>query len=62
MSAMKICEKCFQEFDEDENLSYNPAEALTDIFLESVGVENGRDLCPPCREELGMSNLMGFGQ
>jgi hypothetical protein len=62
MSAMKICKKCFQEFDENEKLSDSPVEALADIFLESVGAENGCGFCPPCREELGMSNLMGFGQ
>ncbi|PIP37227.1 MAG: hypothetical protein COX20_02255 [Desulfobacterales bacterium CG23_combo_of_CG06-09_8_20_14_all_52_9] len=59
---MKICKRCFQEFDENEYSYDNPAEALTDIFLESAGAENSRDVCPPCREELGMSNLMGFGQ
>jgi len=59
---MKICKRCSQEFDENENLSDSPAEALADIFLESAGAENSRDLCPQCRQELGMSNLMGFGQ
>jgi len=33
----KICKRCFQEFDENENLSNSPTEALAEIFLESVG-------------------------
>ena len=61
MSAMKICKRCFREYEENEYSYDNPAEALADIFLESVGTENGCGLCPPCREELGMSNLMGLG-
>ena len=62
MKKMKICKRCFQEFDENENLRDCPAKELTDIFLESVGAENGRDLCPSCREDWGISNLMGFGE
>lgn len=62
MEIMKICERCFQEFTEDENLYRSPAEELSDIFLETTGAENGHDLCPQCREELGMLNLMGLNQ
>ena len=59
MSAIKICKRCFQEFTVDENLYDSPARELADIFLESADIH---DLCLQCREELGMSNLMGFRQ
>ncbi len=59
---MKICSKCFREFNEREDTDYNPAVALGDIFLEHTAGANGADLCPECREELGMLNLMGFGK
>ncbi len=59
---MKICKRCFQEFTEDENLYQSPAAELADIFSESNGDESVKDLCPQCREELGVLNLMGFRQ
>lgn len=62
MKKMKICKRCFQEFYEDEDLSGSPAAELADIFLESVGTVSVHDLCPRCREEFGMLNVMGFGQ
>jgi hypothetical protein len=58
----KQCKRCFQEFAEDENLFQSPARDLADIFLETTGAENSHDLCPQCREELGMLNLIGIGQ
>ena len=27
-----------------------------------IGIENINDLCPECREEFGVMNLLGFGQ
>ena len=59
---MKICKRCFQEFTEDENLYDSPATELANIFLKNTGAENVHDLCLQCREELGILNLMGFGQ
>jgi hypothetical protein len=59
---MKICKSCFREFDEDENLYDCAATELTDTFLDCKGDGNLNDLCPQCKEELGMLNLMGFGQ
>jgi len=40
-------------------------EALGEIFLESVdgddpGVQDVGHLCPTCREELGIVNILGF--
>ncbi|HLA27359.1 MAG TPA: hypothetical protein VJZ49_05640 [Syntrophales bacterium] len=59
---MKICKRCLQEFDENENFCDNPATELADIFLESAGAESAHDLCLQCKQELGMANLMGLGQ
>jgi hypothetical protein len=59
---MKICNRCFQEFAEDENLYDSLASELADILLESTITEGINDLCLQCREELGTSNLMGFKQ
>jgi hypothetical protein len=63
---MKICKNCFQSFDETPTTSANPAEVLGDIFLDSARDDNystqeGHDLCPSCREALGVVNMLGFG-
>ena len=57
---MKLCKRCFREFDEDENLDYSPARELADIFISDTGDIEAEDICPECREELGIMNLMGF--
>jgi hypothetical protein len=59
---MKICSKCFSEFNEREGADYNLALELGDIFMEHTIESNGSDLCPECREEFGMLNLIGFGK
>ena len=69
---MKICKRCFREFNEEAVLAVSPAMELAD-YLDSrfhgndrgetdIGVEDINDLCPECREELGVVNLLGFGQ
>ena len=63
---MKICKNCFQPFDETPITNTNPAEALGDIFLDSArddsyNTQEGHDLCPSCREGLGVVNMLGFG-
>jgi len=62
---MKICQNCFQTFDETPIPHATPAEGLGNIFLDSVREDNcsaqeGRDLCPTCRETLGIVNMLGF--
>lgn len=57
---MKLCKRCFKEFDEDESMDYSPARKLGNIFISRIGDIDVEDLCPECREELGMMNLMGF--
>jgi len=58
---MKTCKNCFREFDEDDVLNVSPATELTDISLRDTGVEDINYLCPRCREELGVMDLLGFG-
>jgi len=56
---MKKCRNCGQLFDETQEVEGDPALELAHIYLESIEtVQN--ELCPPCREELGMMNLLGF--
>lgn len=57
---MKTCKKCFREFDENENADYSPARNLGDIFISNIGDVDVKDICPDCREELGILNLIGF--
>ena len=59
---MKICKRCFQKFDEDDNSHDSPVVELTDIFINRDSNENLNELCMQCREELGVLNLMGFKQ
>jgi len=60
---MKPCKRCFREFEESEAdvVDASPATELADIFLRDIGVEDINDLCPQCREELGVMDLLGFG-
>lgn len=58
--VLKVCKRCFKEFDEDESVESSPARNLGDIFVSGASNIDVRDLCPECREELGVMNLMGF--
>lgn len=60
---VKICKRCFREFEESEVdvVDVSPATELAEIMLQDIGVEDINDLCPQCREELGVMNLLGFG-
>ena len=60
---MKTCKRCFREFEESEAdvLGVSPATELADIFSQDTGVEDINDLCPQCRDEFGMMDLLGFG-
>ena len=60
---MKTCKRCFQEFEESEVdvVDVSPATELADIFFRDIGVEDVNDLCPKCREEFGVMDLLGFG-
>ncbi len=51
---MRVCKRCFEEYDEEDDLYVDPTEDIEDL-LEEVGVDDINDLCPDCREELGVS-------
>ncbi len=57
---MKICSKCFREFNEREEDSHSPMMELGVIFLEHTAEVNAADYCPECRKELGIMNLAGI--
>ena len=57
---MKLCKKCFKEFDGHDNIEDSPARERGDIFLSETGYVDIEDICPECREELGIINLIGF--
>jgi hypothetical protein len=59
-TIMKICSKCFREFDEREDTNYHPPVELGNIFMEDTVDADSADLCLECREELGMLNIAGF--
>jgi hypothetical protein len=63
---MRICQNCFQEFEDEAGATASPAEALGEIFMASVGgddsgTQDTQDFCPACREKLGIVNILGFG-
>jgi len=39
-----------------------PARELGGIIISDVGDIDVADICPECREELGIMNIMGFRQ
>ncbi len=57
---MKLCKRCFKEFDEDKSMDHSPASDLGDIFVSTTRDMNVADICLECREELGVMNIMGF--
>lgn len=57
---MKLCKKCFRKFDVNDNTKDSSAKELGDIFISGMGDVDIKDICPECREELGIINLMGF--
>ncbi len=58
---MKTCGNCGGEFGEKET-ALNAAEELGGMFLDNTGESDALELCPYCREELGMESLLGFDE
>lgn len=58
--AVPQCRKCGGKYGEDEGAA-SPFETLGELFLESAG-EEPDNLCPRCREELGVLGLLGFDE
>ncbi len=57
---MPRCKRCGEKYVEDEGAA-SPVEVLGELFLESAG-ERPQDLCPRCREEIGVLGLLGFDE
>jgi len=59
---MPRCRRCGEKFEYEDSSDYSPARELGDIFLDSVGEVEPRELCAECREELGTLSLLGFDE
>ena len=59
---MKTCKRCLREYDDRIFIHKNPVGDLAELFLKATDPESGNDLCPDCRDETGIFNLLGFGQ
>jgi DNA-directed RNA polymerase subunit RPC12/RpoP len=57
----KICERCSREYF-DEDCLVTPMEELGRIFLDSIRDQDAGYICPECRQELGIMNLLGVGK
>ena len=58
---MKTCRRCGEEIEESSG-KFNPMQELGEMFLDSTAESGADDLCPKCREDLGIANLLGFGE
>ena len=58
---MKTCSKCGESFWEGDE-EYSPATDLGEMFLDHTGDDDAGDVCPKCKEELGIINLLGLGE
>lgn len=59
---MRLCKRCFKKFDENDNIGINPPKELGNLFLKSIGINDTDDLCPECKERLGIINILGFNE
>ena len=57
---MKTCKRCFQKFYEEDVLDVSLETELAEIFIEDIGIVDINDLCPECREEFVVRNLLVF--
>jgi hypothetical protein len=58
---MRICQGCFREYGEDD-IVISPAEEISYIYLQTMGVEHTNDLCPRCREQFGVMHRLVVNQ
>lgn len=59
---MKVCKLCLREFEDLLPVDCSPAQELGELFLDDVDAQGWKELCPDCREETGVLNLLGFGE
>ncbi len=58
---MKTCKYCDEPFDEAEEDTELPGQ-LGAMFLDRAGYTDSDDVCPRCKEELGILSLIGTGE
>ena len=56
----KICSNCCREITEDDDIR-TPVDVLGQIFIDAMEDQDAGNICPKCREDLGILNLLGFG-
>jgi hypothetical protein len=56
---LKTCKRCLSNFQDDDSFD-NPAENLGKLYLDAIGTISADDLCPECREDLGVANILGL--
>lgn len=59
---MRTCSNCGHLFEPDVVEEPDPAAELGKIFQESIDSCEISHLCLTCRRELGILNIIGFGQ
>jgi hypothetical protein len=57
---MKTCRNCGCPIDEADPVPESPAEILGGLFHDTVSPVDDTDICPACKEELGMFSILGF--
>lgn len=56
---MRTCNRCGTCFDE-KNIEDNPFQSIGTIFRDGDGEMDPDDICPKCREDLGIFYLLAF--
>lgn len=59
---MRTCATCGRLFEADVVEETDPAAELGKLFQESTDSCENSHLCQNCRRELGLLNIIGFGQ
>jgi len=57
---MKICKYCGLPFDDDKIQETNPVQKIGELFYSSRNQMDGEEICPQCKEKLGILNILGF--
>ncbi len=58
---MKTCVRCSRNFEADfDNLT--PSEEHADAYLRHIAYPEVNELCPQCREEVGLLKILGFDE
>jgi hypothetical protein len=58
---MKICTYCGLPFEDTEIQETNPFQKMGELFYSSNNQSDSEEICPPCKEKLGILNILGFG-